>query len=394
MSDPYDTILRESEFWTSEQYVDVADFPAATRTELTGPFEAPVIDRIRREDDRIWRPPDYNLLPTRVRPGLGYTLIRDAYITYPGMVLAPDGRFVEDMFTWLNPGRLSTPLERDLKAGPAARSGWAEADQPIDKAILISGPGVNRFGHQLLDFLPAFGVLEEFDVFPDWPLLIPANVPSWVLSLIGAFSKSPVAERRRRRLWRRGSRSVREVKRFSQHECFKTRVRHLCVPWTVRQPAFHPRVASVFDRVCRRCADGGHPIRSPRRVFIARDAAEDRRMTNAEDARELLEASGFQTVAPERMPFRDQVGLFAGVECVVGEAGSGLHGAVFSSRESVCVELRPSTYHVHGQTAIAALREQTFTSVKGSQGSSRPMSREHWTLDLPALRERLSSVGL
>jgi capsular polysaccharide biosynthesis protein len=44
------------------------------------------------------------------------------------------------------------------------------------------------YGHQLLDFLPGLAMLDEFELFPDWPLLLPSNAPKWVPPLVDVFS--------------------------------------------------------------------------------------------------------------------------------------------------------------------------------------------------------------
>jgi capsular polysaccharide biosynthesis protein len=108
----------------------------------------------------------------------------------------------------------------------------------------------------------------------------------------------------------------------------------------------------------------------------------------------MWEARGFTSVRPESLPFLEQARLLAGAEIVAGEAGSGLHGTVFSQPGTTTLELRPETFVTHGQPAIAVLRRQSFTSVKGAQAATGRMSREPWTLDLHALEQRLGDLGI
>ena len=127
------------------------------------------------------------------------------------------------------------------------------------------------------------------------------------------------------------------------------------MPWVLRHPGFHPAANRIFDRVAKTASDddgnGGAP---ERRIFIVRQKRA-RRLTNARQVRALFEARGFEAVLPERLPFLDQVRLFVGARFVAGEAGSALHGTVFSKPGMTTLELRPETYHVHGQPAIAVL---------------------------------------
>ncbi len=374
----YDTKLRESDFWTAEQYVDGDQLPGAERVAFAEPAQVPAVHLLRKED-RIWRPDDYDALPTKEAHSPGYTILRDVYLVAPGMVLAEDGRFVRDESTRLNPRRLSPALERDLLIGPEGRAEWEHPGEPIDRGILISGPGVEKYGHHLLDFLPGLALLDEFGGHEDWPLLLPSHAPDWVPPMVEVFSGRP-----------------RRIERFSHRRDLRMRVGELCVPWVVREPAFHPSVAHVFDRIAATALGDGAPAAGGRRICILRgeDQDEKRRLTNAAELDALLLGRGLEGVSPEKMPFIDQVRLFAETEVAVGQAGSALHGVVFSKPGAATLELRPETYDVHGQSAIAVLRRQSFASVKGAQGTDSRMSREPWALDLDLVEQRLVELGL
>jgi glycosyl transferase family 61 len=373
-SSPPGTILRESEFWTRDQYVTAAALDGAARVELIPPATVPIVNRLRKQEDRVWRPQDYAGLPSRRCPGPGYTMLEDVRLSFPGTALAPDGRFIEDPLTRLNPPWLSPELERDLSLG-AERRRRRRAKGSVEKGILLAGDGVDVYGHQLVDFLPGLAMLDEFDLFADWPLLLPSRAPEWLPPLIEVFS-----------------RHSREVRTFSHRRSVSVEVGELCVPWVLRHPGFHPAASRVFDRIAGLAADEGNADGRGHRIFILRQR-QARRLTNVDEVTAIFKARGFEPVAPEQLPFLDQVRLFAGAEFVAGEAGSALHGAVFSKPGTTTIELRPETYHIQGQPAIAVLRGLVFTSVKGAQPGGR-MSREPWTLDLDAVERRLEEVGV
>jgi len=90
------------------------------------------------------------------------------------------------------------------------------------------------------------------------------------------------------------------------------------------------------------------PRREPpsRRIYIARAADLDRQMTNEPEVRALLDARGFETVAPERLTFDDQVALFAGARLVVGTHGSGLTGIMYMSPGCALIEMFPAAASV------------------------------------------------
>jgi Glycosyltransferase 61 len=373
-SSPPGTILRKSEFWTPDQYVDAAELDGTARVELVPSATVPTVNRLRKQEDRVWQPEDYAGLPSRRCPGPGYTMLEGVRLSFPGMALARDGRFIEDPLTRLNPPWLSAALERDLSLGAEHRRG-RRVRGSIDRGILLAGDGVDVYGHQLVDFLPGLAMLDEFDLFTDWPLLVPSRAPQWLPPLIDVFSRHP-----------------REIRTFSHRRSVSVAVGRLCVPWVLRHPGFHPAANRIFDRIAGLAEADGNGGGGGRRIFVLRQR-QARRLTNASEVRGLFEARGFEPVPPEQLPFLDQVRLFGRAEFVAGEAGSALHGTVFSKRGTTAIELRPETYHVQGQPAIAILRGHTFTSVKGMQRGGR-MSREPWTLDLAAVERRLEELGV
>jgi len=371
------THLRDSEFWSQDQYVRAGEAIGATRTQIEAPVEVPMPYAMRRGHG-IWRAEDYAGLKSREVRGPGFTLLRDVYLMSPGMVQVGDGRYVYDDQTRLTPWGLSRPHVLDLSVGARRRSAWPLAGPRIKRGILIGGPGHMVFGHQLIDYLPAFAMLDEGGLFEDWPLLLPSTTPAWVVPMIELFSSAK-----------------RKIKWFSAERQKRTRVEKLCVPWVVRKPAFHPSVAGMFERVAAVASRIGSAERYGPRVSIVRhDLSGKRQLTNSADVLTLLAEHGLRAVRPETLRFAEQVRLFAGAEVVAGEAGSSLHGAVFGSPALATVEIRPDNYGVLGQPAIAVLKRQTFTSVEGSSAGTGPSSGYSWTVDLETLEHRLCELGI
>jgi len=201
------------------------------------------------------------------------------------MALAADGRFVEDPLTRLNPRRLSAPLERDLLAGAKSRAKWQLADESIDRGILISGPCLGTYGHHLLDFLPSAAMLGHYDAFTDWPLLLSADAPAWVLPMVEAFF----------------GRS-REILSFSCQQQYRTKVGQLCVPWVLCQPAFHPSVRGVFDQIAAVATEDRDDAPGRRVCFVREQQFDKRHLTNADAVTALLQTRGFERVQADRWP--------------------------------------------------------------------------------------------
>jgi len=220
-------------------------------------------------------------------------------------------------------------------------------------------------------------MLGHYDAFTDWPLLLSAGAPEWVLPMVEAFFGSS-----------------REIVRFSYQQRFTTRVGRLCVPWILRQPAFHPNVGRVFEHIAAGATED-RDGRPGRRICVVREQqGTKRRLTNAEAVTALIESHGFERVHADQMAFIDQVTLFAETDVAVGEAGSGLHGTIFSPPGMTTLEMRPETYGGLAQPAIAVLRGHSFTSVTGSSPGTGAMSHAPWTLDLQTLEQRLDELAL
>ena len=382
---------RDSELWTREQYVDAADLAIAQRVELQPGALVPEVELVR-EVDKEWTPQDFAQLPTRRCHGPGYTLLRDVLLRSPGMAMADDGRFIEDAYTRLTPGGISPAFRRELLLGASVRSQRPIADEPIARGILISGPGLGVYGHQLLDYLPPLVLLGQLDLFSDWPVLISARSPLWVEPMIEMFAGA-----------------AREIRRFPDNGESQIPVGELVVPWFLREPyaltndvksarprgAFHPSATGIFDVVAARAkpSDAGD---GSRRIFVARDpsASHKRLLVNGAEIQALFESRGFRCVRPEQLSFGDQIRLFASAQVIAGEAGSGLHGTLFSPAGALTLELRPTTYHLLSQPAIAVLQGQRFASVAGSEQAGGSLSQDPWTIEPTVVERALTELAL
>ena len=99
---------------------------------------------------------------------------------------------------------------------------------------------------------------------------------------------------------------------------------------------FHPVANSLLDELT---ADlrMGERLSDIRRVFISRHlsanpySVQRRCLNEAALMRIAATEFGFTPVFIETLPWRAQIALFRGASIVVGEAGSGMHNALFSN---------------------------------------------------------------
>jgi capsular polysaccharide biosynthesis protein len=139
----------------------------------------------------------------------------------------------------------------------------------------------------------------------------------------------------------------------------QVRLKHAIVPGRVFVgERVHPVANELLDDFLRTVAI---PASGRRRVFVARrgfsnPSAPHRLCTNERALAEIAQIDhGFEAVAPDELTWREQIALFRDAEIIVGQAGSGLHTALFSRRGS---RLASIGFMNLVQPQIAALRGQ------------------------------------
>ena len=80
----------------------------------------------------------------------------------------------------------------------------------------------------------------------------------------------------------------------------------------------------------------------PRRVYVSRSDAKQRRVVNEDGVRQLLEKHGFVTITPSNLTVLEQFQLFRDAEIIVGPHGAGLTNILATRRGSKVIELVPS----------------------------------------------------
>ncbi|WP_237213207.1 glycosyltransferase family 61 protein [Falsiroseomonas oryziterrae] len=109
----------------------------------------------------------------------------------------------------------------------------------------------------------------------------------------------------------------------------------------------HPTVRTGFARIAaealRRCARlTARESTWPRRIYVSRQGATRRRITNGEEAERVLVARGFEAVQLEQLDIFEQAALFAEAEAVVAVHGAGLANLLFNDGRARVLELYPA----------------------------------------------------
>ncbi len=246
-------------------------------------------------------------------------------------------------------------------------------------AALLHGPGYNVFGHWLVDFLPRLFVLSQagFDIAA-LRYILPADAPGFAstfLRLIGVPADNIVVHDHRTEVMAPDA---------------------LLIPTILRRqsrlsPLFAAATAYWADRVA-----ASHAVLSEegRRLFVTRGAAApNRHLGNRARIEAIAAEAGYEIVQPETLPLPAQIALFRGARRIVGEYGSGLHGAMFARPGAAVCALRGTSHHPgFVQSAIADVCGHHCGYVFGP--TPEHAADQIFTIDEPDFRRALEAAAL
>lgn len=158
--------------------------------------------------------------------------------------------------------------------------------------------------------------------------------------------------------------------------------------------ACHPVVPRMLRRAFPAATTGG-----PKRVYLSREDAGNRRLTNEDEAVALLQRHGFVKAVASALSFQQQVDLFAGAAVIVAVHGAGLTNMVFSAPGTQVIEVglhdfRPSFMQVLAR--LCRIRHG-FVNASTSSRTSQPYPSnplmEDWRLDLADLQRALEALA-
>ncbi|MEO9189212.1 MAG: glycosyltransferase 61 family protein [Acetobacteraceae bacterium] len=247
------------------------------------------------------------------------------------------------------------------------------------RCVMLLGPGLEIYGHWLVDFLPKLYVLHAagYDI-ETLRYALPADTPAFGLALLHLLG-------------------IGEDQLILYDPLFETVLAdELLIPTMVRT---NSRAAQPFADAAtflgRRINDRhgvGPPSALARRLYIsrARSGRQVRRLLNRERIEQLAQEVGFSVVHPEHLPLLDQIRLFQGATHIMGEYGSALHAAIVSPPGTIVCALRGSGSPIAGflQSSIGyALRQPTGYIIGPARDGDRLESYEIAERDFALCRD-------
>ncbi|TLU74250.1 glycosyltransferase family 61 protein [Lichenicoccus roseus] len=253
-------------------------------------------------------------IPAVAIPPIGCYFLRDIEISGSGYLFSGE-RFVRERthtsdvaMNRLNENYPGNPLDHP-------RGHRVTVDEPL---LMITGAGNPTYGHWILDFLPRLMIAQQLlgPVLLELPILLPSDTPPWVPRMLEAYcGVGP------------------DRLRFYSEQDDAILCRRLCLPSFGHNGSYsmHSIVRDFYGGLADTIQ-----ITRKRRICLSRASFSDGRVFAARETFErIAQSRGFDIVRPEELGFAQQAALYRSASCIVGEAGSGLHGSVFSELGTV-----------------------------------------------------------
>jgi capsular polysaccharide biosynthesis protein len=230
----------------------------------------------------------------------------------PGAVLSADGK----------------SIARDVSVdfGKPFQQHWLLGFQKINPPVPLSGTTVviatalgAGYSHWLLEELPRLLALSG------------VSYETVIAHVKNGFSREALA-------LSQISATVVEAKRYSHFGC-----EHLVVPSLIGQAGFPtPKVARLLDEFTTSIRGG--PVLVGERLYLSREKARRRRITNDDELWPWLQSRGFVKLCTEDLSWADQIEVFRGAKVVVAPHGAGLANIVFCRPGTKVIELFNRSY--------------------------------------------------
>jgi capsular polysaccharide biosynthesis protein len=200
-------------------------------------------------------------------------------------------------------------------------------------AAIIHGPGYNIFGHWLTDFLPRLYVLRRAGLdISALKFILPRETDGFVrefLRLIGIQAENLV--------WHDDKAEL-----LQPDELFVPTVMRLGNRFN---PLFGTASRFWVERILANSGVTPGTGRG-RKLFVSRGKNQYSRTIASREAIEArAAAAGYEIVYPERLGLAEQIVLFRSAGRIIGEYGSGLHGAIHAPAGTAICALRGTSEH-------------------------------------------------
>ena len=243
-----------------------------------------------------------------------------------------------------------------------------------DTSLVVVG-GCGNYYHWLIDYLPRLMLIEGMQQYDDSRFVINDQLAPHQQQALALLDVDPL-------------------------RCLPLGAHQAIEAPTVVVPALmsnttvcHPVVPRMLRKAFPAMASDG-----PKRVYLSRDDAANRRLSNEVELVALLERHGFVKVVAGELGFQQQIDLFAGAEVIVAVHGAGMTNLVFSAPGTRVIEValhdfRPTFMQVLAQ--LCKVRHEFVNArMLGHDGQAyigNPLMSD-WCLDLPDMQRAIDKL--
>lgn len=228
-----------------------------------------------------------------------------------------------------------------------------ETEYIDEKCLVICSDAHKIYGHWLVDILPRLWLYQRFvqDSNDKLKIVLPSDVPDFARRILSDYF---------------GIKNC-DIRFFTFPEN-NVRLRSAVIPSLLHNSHhFHPAInlfaGDMIKMAFQVLKKEAVSCPMPSRLYISRtqfrekSTSYSRALANDDAIMDLVKRFDFSIVYPESMTWAEQIALFSRARIIVGEAGSGLHNAIFSPQCSTIICLNPQN---HVQGSIAAVRNQNI----------------------------------
>lgn len=264
-----------------------------------------------------------------------------------------------------------------LKAGTSSWRWERRTDTVREVGTVICLLNFNQeYGHFILEILPKLFSIRRMNAAGiAAPILWPTSAPGYMLEIV---------------------RSVLPEQEIAFYDPLREEIRAGLAIFPGNMGIdhnFHPRLEIDLEAY----AASLPPCIQAERIFVSRSGLEQgsrfRRLSNAAELEALARRRGFTILQPEKLPHRAQAAAFANARVVLGEFGSGMHGALFSPAGTKVIACNWIT---GAQSKIANLRGHDLAYQMPADGRPRLFANtqepDEFEIDLDDLEAKLDAV--
>jgi len=239
-----------------------------------------------------------------------------------------------------------------------------------DAALLMGGYA--NYYHWLFDCLPRLLMARRYGMLEGRRILINENLASFqeeTLQLLGVdkghLLPVPVSE--------------------------ALEIEDVCVPNMLTASTIcHPVIPGLLREALPSSGRG-----AGRRIYLSRQDASTRRLTNESALIELLEEFGFETLTPSQMSVQAQIDACAGASAVAAVHGAAMANLVFCRPDTPVIEIYSPAHPASFFALMARMCRLQFHRVAAKvidpQPGTSPLYRS-WEVDLAAMKTTLSTA--